>query len=134
MTECSEHAAMTIHKGHPRPPLGGYVIHNGGTPLFGGHPFSWAARIRHLMSKILGNFQLNPAICQLANTTSRDVRNTYSNGPRPSCDMKNWAENLHSFQPAKITSRDVFHLPISKQTPPRQFQPPKCKNDTLPKI
>ena len=51
------------------------------------------------------------AICQLAEATSRDARNTYSKGPRLSCDMKNVAENLHSFQPAKITSREVFHLP-----------------------
>ena len=48
------------------------------------------------------------AIRQLADTTSRDALNTYSKGPRPSCDMKNLAENLHSFQPAKMTSRDVF--------------------------
>ena len=51
------------------------------------------------------------AICQVADTTSRDALNTYFKGPRPSCDMKNLAKNLHGFQPAKITSRDVFHLP-----------------------
>ena len=59
-----------------------------------------------------GKFQ---AIRQLADTASRDALNTHSKGPRPSCDVKNLAKYLHSFQPAKITSRDVFHLPRKRK-------------------